>query len=271
MRSWPKKRIPRPLSPAERLGIIAFTLALALGAIDLRLATVPLTLFVIVCAIAPFLPGTGFFFPVVAKGNTGRRQVALTFDDGPDPHTTPLLLDLLARYCLTATFFVTGSRAERYPHLIHMILDHGHTVGNHTFSHDCFRIFWQPWRLAREIDTTQEILSQAGAIPLAFRPPVGIVTPAMGPILADRNLFLVNFSCRARDWGNRRVKGMARRVLKKVAPDDIILMHDISCGSNERINFWLEEVSFVLEGLEQKRLAVVPLGQLIGKLVMEPL
>ena len=105
MRFFNRRIVKRHLSPAERLGLTAFALAALLGAVDLRLATVPLTLFVILCAMAPFFPGAGFYFPVVSRGRTGKPVVALTFDDGPDPNTTPRLLDLLARYHVPATFF----------------------------------------------------------------------------------------------------------------------------------------------------------------------
>ena len=263
-----KKFIARSFSPAERLGLIAFAVAGLAGAVDLRLATVPLTLFVVLCAVAPFFPGTGFFFPVTARGSTGKPYVSLTFDDGPDPATTPRLLKLLARYGTPATFFVTGKRVARYPHLIRMMLEGGHSVGNHTFNHDCFRIFWQPSRLAREIDDAQSALAPLGVVPRVFRPPVGIITPVMGKLLAKRDLALVNFSCRALDWGNRRVDGVARRILKKVRPDDIVLLHDISGGNSAHVDPWLQEVEVILEGLQPKGLTVVPLDRLIGRPVM---
>ncbi len=263
-----KRLIKRPLSPAERLGLIAFALAALLGSVDLRLSTVPLTLFVCLCAVAPFIPHMGLFFPVVSRGRTGEPHVALSFDDGPDPLTTPRLLGLLARYRVSAIFFVTGRRTTDYPHLIRMILAHGHAVGNHTFDHDCFRIFWQPWRLAREIDDTQAALSRLGVVPLVFRPPVGIVTPAMGRLLVQRRLTLINFSCRARDWGNRRVKGVAQRVLETVRADDIILLHDIPGGDPACVEPWIEEIRVILDGLRRKGLTVVPLERMMGRPVM---
>jgi peptidoglycan-N-acetylglucosamine deacetylase len=269
MKKWHFKI--RPLSPAERTGVIAFALAALLGAVDLHLATVPLTLFVILCAMAPFFPEACFFFPAVSRGRTGKPVVALTFDDGPDPKTTPRLLDLLARYHVPATFFVTGRRAARYPHLIRMILERGHSVGNHTFHHDCFRIFWQPSRLAREIDDTQETLSRLSVVPLVFRPPVGIITPVMGKLLTERRLALVNFSCRAWDRGNRRIDGIADRVLGKVRADDIVLLHDIDAGDPAHVRQWLREVQKILEGISQKDLTVVPLSQLIARPVMRTL
>jgi peptidoglycan-N-acetylglucosamine deacetylase len=255
-------------SMAERTGLLAFVAAILLGAIDLHLATVPLTLFLMLCVMAPFLPKAGFFFPVVSQGNTGKALISLTFDDGPDPATTPLLLDLLDEHCISATFFVTGRRAMQYPQLIRQIVARGHAVGNHSFHHNRYRMFWQAALLAREIADTQSALSRLGILPLAFRPPVGITTPAMGKVLAENGLYAVNFSCRAFDWGNRRISHLSEKILSKVRSDDIILMHDSDAGTPERVRQWIMEIETILTGLSKKGLTAVPLAQLTGQPVM---
>ena len=254
-----------PLSPAVRCGGIAFAAAVLLAVIDPRLATVPLTLFVALCAVAPFLPRAGFFFPVVYRGNTGRPMVALTFDDGPDPATTPRLLDLLDRHGVQATFFVTGRRAARHPHLVREIVRRGHTLGNHTYHHGRLAMYWRPALLRREIADTQAVLKQADVVPLAFRPPVGITTPPMAGVLAAGGLFTVNFSCRAADWGNRRIRRLSAAILKRVKPDDIILLHDTDAGSVNRNDRWLHEIERILKGLPARGLSVAPLERLIGR------
>ena len=269
---------PTPIKPshtrqerfsiAERSGLAAFTVAISLGTVDLRLATVPLALFLMLCAIAPFLPRAGFFFPVISRGSTSKPVVALTFDDGPDPVTTPPLLDLLAEYRSPATFFVTGRRAAQYPHLIRQIVAQGHTVGNHSFHHNRYRMFWRSALLAREIADTQAALSQIGLVPVVFRPPVGITTPAMGKVLAGKGLYAVNFSCRAFDWGNRRINHLSNKILAHIKPDDIVLLHDSDAGDQDRIEQWLTEVGKILAGLSKKGLRVVPLDQLTERPVM---
>jgi peptidoglycan/xylan/chitin deacetylase (PgdA/CDA1 family) len=258
----------RRFSRGERIGFIAFAAAVVLGSVDLRLAAVPLTLFVTLCAAAPFLPRAGFFFPVFSRGRTGRFMVALTFDDGPNPDTTPRLLDLLAEYRIPAAFFVTGRRAARYPHLIRQIVDGGHEVGNHSYHHNRYRMFWQPSLLASEILATQQALSSAGIVPAAFRPPVGITTPAMEKVLADAALYAVNFSCRAFDRGNRRLAGLAAKILARIDADDIVLLHDNDGGNTDRVSQWIGEVRQILEGLTEKGLTVVPLSRLINRPVM---
>ena len=115
---------------------------------------------------------------------------------------------------------------------------------------------------------TQSGLRSFGIIPLAFRPPVGITNPKLGPVLRRQGLFCVNFSCRAGDGGNRFVRGMARRVLRKVRPDDIVVLHDVRPPGAATTREWLEEVTKILSGLQAKGLLVIPLAELLGKSIM---
>ena len=89
---------------AVKTGLLAFGLAGGLAMVDVRLAAVPLSGFLLICLAAPFLPRLGFFAPIIYRGGSGKKAVALTFDDGPDPLTTPLLLDLLEKRGVNATF-----------------------------------------------------------------------------------------------------------------------------------------------------------------------
>lgn len=256
-------------SPGEWIGTAAFALAILLALADPRLATVPLAAFLILCLAAPFAPGFGFFMPVVRRGNSGKRAVALTFDDGPDPETTPILLDLLERRGVRAAFFVTGKHAESHPELIREILDRGHEIGNHTHGHDNLVMLRPSHVLRREIDRTQRILARFGIVPRAFRPPVGIVSPRLPHVLRGTEIFVVHFGRRAGDAGNRRVRGMARRLLRGVRPDDILLLHDIRPPDPSRLPVWIREVERLLSGLERRGIAVLPLSALIGRPTMD--
>ncbi|MFW5901756.1 MAG: polysaccharide deacetylase family protein, partial [Thermodesulfobacteriota bacterium] len=147
------------------------------------LSAAALAAFVVACLAAPFFPQTGFFFPVAAKGRKNisktRAAVALTFDDGPDPQTTPALLELLAGYQAPAAFFVTGQKAEKHPGLIRSILDNGHLIGNHTYHHDTTIMLKSRKTLEQEIAAAQAVLERFGITALAFRPPAGVVNPKL--------------------------------------------------------------------------------------------
>jgi len=263
------RRFLRSRSIAERTGLLSLTAALALAWIDIRLAAVPFTGLLILCLAAPFFPGFGFFLPVVSRGSRKGRELALTFDDGPDPVTTPLLLALLSRHRAAATFFITGERAAAYPHLIRAILQGGHQVGNHSFSHDNLIMLKSRARLEREISAAQAVLSGlAGIRPLALRPPVGIVSPRLSEVLEGTGIYVLNFSLRAGDFGNRRLNGLSRRILKRVRPGDIVLLHDARPLDPSDLKIWDREMDRMLAGIKRKGLRVVPLPDLIGRPVM---
>jgi peptidoglycan-N-acetylglucosamine deacetylase len=240
---------------------------LLLAPVDARLALVPAALFLLLCLIAPFMYRFGFFLPVISRGCSGQRIVALTFDDGPDPATTPLLLDLLAAHGVRATFFVIGRRAKAHPALIRMILDGGHTVGNHSFSHDTLVAFKGVQMVEAEIAASQRVLSGLGVTPLVYRPPVGITYPLLGRVLPGLGLTAVTFSCLARDGGNRSIGRLAERILRRVRPDDIIMLHEGLPLRSAPVSHWLGQVSKILAGIAQKGLKIRPLAEVIGRSV----
>jgi len=235
------------------------------------LAALPLGLFVLLCLAAPFLPRVGFFLPVISRGRGEEKAVALTFDDGPDPEVTPLLLDLLGRHRLTATFFVTGQNTERYPALVREILRRGHDIGNHSYRHDTLLMLRSEARLADEIARTQDLLAPFGIRPLVFRPPVGVTNPRLPGVLRGLGMECITFSSRAGDFGNRRIGRLARNILRNVHPGAIILLHDVAPPGGSRVAEWLEGVEEIIRGLNGGGYAISPLSDLIGKTVMERL
>jgi peptidoglycan/xylan/chitin deacetylase (PgdA/CDA1 family) len=256
------------VSPAAVTGYVAIALAFILSFVHVRFAVIPLSVFVILCAAAPFFPSWGFFLPVISRGRTGKPMVSLTFDDGPDPVTTRPLLQLLARHAAQATFFVTGERAAEYGDLISDILEHAHEIGNHSYSHDPLLMMRRSETLYREIESTQTLLKRFGISPVAFRPPVGITNPKLANALSKEGLYCMTFTCRAIDCGNRYIHGLSRKILKKVKPDDIILLHDVRPKGSIDTEGFLHEIDLILSGLKNKGLQVVPLAELLGRPVM---
>jgi peptidoglycan/xylan/chitin deacetylase (PgdA/CDA1 family) len=259
------------LSPAFLAGMMAFLASSLMLLIRPALVVAPLGVFVLLCMVAPFLPGVGFFLPVISRRKTGRRAVALTFDDGPDPDVTPRLLDLLRRYGVQATFFVAGARAERHPELIRGILSRGHTLGNHSYHHDPLLMLRSRAKLQEEVARTQDLLAAFAVRPLTFRPPVGITNPRLPGVLRALGMYCVTFSCRAFDRGNRRIAGLAAIILKKVRPGDILLLHDVTPRGGEGIEEWLAEMERIVSGLKRQGYEILPLPELIDRPVMERL
>lgn len=257
----------RDCSAAETTGFAAFLLACLLGFFATpQAAAVPLVLFLLACLAAPFLPRWSFFLPVISRGRQGAGGIALTFDDGPFPASTPILLELLARYKLQATFFVIGKNAAAHPELIAAILAQGHTIGNHSSNHDNLLMLRSCGTIEQDIRATQDILGRAGIRPLVFRPPIGITSPRLRPVLTSLGLQAVTFSCRIFDRGNRKVGNLSSRVLRQLRPGDILLLHD-NPPLNEAANLeWCNELVHLFSTLQRYR--IVPLADLIDRPVM---
>jgi peptidoglycan/xylan/chitin deacetylase (PgdA/CDA1 family) len=262
-----KKKLPF-WNPAQVIGIILLSVAAAVFFINPLAAYAVALFYILLCVFASFFPQSNFFLPVISRGNTGQNLVSLTFDDGPTEPTTRQVLELLDKYSVKATFFVSGVNALNHPEIIREIIARGHTIGNHSFHHNPFVMLGSYNYLYQEIFRAQEVLKKMGIQTLVFRPPVGIINPKLAPILDKLGMFCVTFSCRAFDAGNRRVKNLGSRVLKKVNANDIILLHDVPPRRKEDSVILLSEIETILSGLTVKGLKVVPLSTLINREVM---
>ncbi|MBA4368907.1 MAG: polysaccharide deacetylase family protein [Desulfobacterium sp.] len=260
-----------PITISHLLGFFALSTALLLSVWDIRLSTIPLAFFVLSSFIAPFFTSISYFLPVITCGKSSEKAVSLTFDDGPDPVSTPALLNLLKNKNILATFFVTGENASRHPDLIQAILRQGHTIGNHSYHHDPLIMLKNSKRLFQEIQLAQDILKTFGIHTLAFRPPAGITNPKLGKILSGLGMYCVNYSCRAFDMGNRRIQNLSGKILRKIQPGDIVLLHDIIPAKEKKqwMLKWLVEIEGIVDGIQKKGWEVIPLANLIHRPVMK--
>jgi len=254
-------------SLGEKIGFFALLSALALFFVTPFLAALPLIAFIILCFVAPFFPGFSFYLPIISKGCAGKREIALTFDDGPSPLSTPVVLRLLKHHNLQATFFVIGEKAAQHPELVETILAHGHSIGNHSWNHDYFLMLRSRATLEKDIIKSQELLKQFGVKPLVFRPPVGITGAHLSGVLADEGMVAVNYNCRALDRGNRNIDNLADKILDRVEPGAIILLHDLPPQERTCQDHWEKELDSLFEILK-KKYTVAPLEVLIEQPVM---
>jgi peptidoglycan/xylan/chitin deacetylase (PgdA/CDA1 family) len=148
---------------------------------------------------------------------------ALTFDDGPDPVTTPLVLDLLNRLGAKATFFVLGRHAQRYPELVAQMAAAGHAVANHSFDHLSFPDIGHRERVA-QIRACERVIAPFGQ--KLFRPPRGLqsVSSRLDALLLGYRV--VTWNVVVWDWENRDPDWMAEHLDAEVKPGSIVLLHD---------------------------------------------
>jgi len=161
-----------------------------------------------------------------ASASSG-RDIALTFDDGPDPEVTPRVLDLLDAHGAKASFFCVAQRAEAHPELVAEIARRGHRVENHSYRHSNAFCFLGPRALGRELDRAQASLTRlAGAAPRWFRAPAGLRNPWLERQLRARRLSLVTWTRRAFDTVARDPERVMERLARNLAGGDILVLHD---------------------------------------------
>ncbi|MDA8018639.1 MAG: polysaccharide deacetylase family protein [Thermoanaerobaculia bacterium] len=186
-------------------------------------------------------------------------ELCLTFDDGPDPRSTPEVLDLLDQRSDRATFFCVGRRVARYPDLAKEIVQRGHRIENHTYHHRntfAFRL-WNG--LTEEVDRAQEVIAEiVGRRPQYFRPPAGMRNPILEAVLARHDLLLVNWTRRGFDAVVRDPAFVVNRLVGSASAGSILLLHDGALGGGappavDRI------LPRLLEVLERRGLRSMPI------------
>ena len=159
------------------------------------------------------------------RGNPRRRDIALTFDDGPSPVATPLLLAILRRYGAHATFFVIGEHAIPYPYLVKQMVAEGHEVGNHTFHHPDLTTI-DATTLQDEVDAAAAVIGETAEPPRWFRPPGGDYSPAVAAAARASRMRLAMWTVNSGDWALPPPKVLAERVLARAESGAIILLHN---------------------------------------------
>jgi peptidoglycan/xylan/chitin deacetylase (PgdA/CDA1 family) len=156
-----------------------------------------------------------------------RREIALTFDDGPDPIVTPRVLDVLDQYQAKASFFCVGSKAAVYPAIIQDMVRRGHSVENHTHRHPAAFATYGVGRLRREIEESQKTLTEiCGRKPAFFRAPAGVRSPLLDPVLARLGLQYVSWTRRGFDTVDHNPLTVLNRLSHKLAAGDVLALHD---------------------------------------------
>ena len=192
-----------------------------------------------------------------------RKEVALTFDDGPDPAVTPRVLDLLDQAGARATFFCIGRRVRSHAGVAAEIARRGHRVENHSQTHpNLFACYPSPL-LRREVERAQETLEEVvGSRPRLFRAPAGLRNPLLDRVLHGCGLRLVSWTRRGFDAVGRDPVAVARRLLRGLAAGDVLLLHDGSTAREEGGNpLVLEVLPRVLDALAANGLRSVVIGE----------
>lgn len=215
-------RVTRPALLA--LQVIALA-GWALGHWSFRVAVCTVLVHLGLLAYGSFVPQAGFFIRHRNNGEAG--TLALTYDDGPVPHHTAALLDLLRTEGVQATFFCIGHRVLREPELARRIVAEGHTIAVHTMDHSPWWGFLSRQAALRQItDCAAAIERTTGTAPKLFRPPYGVTSPATAWAIQQSGLEPVAWDLRTFDTTMGARKHRYARILRRLRQATIVLMHD---------------------------------------------
>ncbi|WP_296580960.1 polysaccharide deacetylase family protein [Xanthobacter sp.] len=170
--------------------------------------------------------------------------IAMTFDDGPNPETTPRLLQILRERNIKVTFFVLGNMVAKHPEVLKMIADEGHEIGSHSWSHPQLTRISQA-AVDKELGNTSEAIFQVtGKRPIYLRPPYGSMKPTLRSYIEDKyGLTIVNWSVDPNDWKNRNSQAVHDAIMAQVKPGAIVLSHDIYATTVDAMPRILDELA----------------------------
>lgn len=170
-----------------------------------------------------------YFSRNISKLNTSKDKViALTFDDGPHEKTIEIL-DLLSKYNAKATFFCIGKQIEKYPKTVERIIAEGHNIGNHSYSHSNWNGFFSTEKIVSEIVQTNDLITQLVNVKTRFyRPPFGVTNPNIAKAISKTNQIAIGWNIRSLDTVIKSENLILERIIKRVQPGSIVLLHDTS-------------------------------------------
>jgi len=257
---------PSPARLALHATSVGGLLALAwagTGLAELSVLATGLAAHATLSTLGVLAPGLSVFGQVLGRGKPGLRRVALTFDDGPDPDTTPRVLSALAEHGARATFFALGEKVARHPKLVRDVVGAGHELGLHGHVHDRLYALRSVAHLRADIARGLHALEAAsGSRPRLFRPPVGFVSHTVALAAEAEGLSLVGFTRRARDGRSRAEPAkVLARALAGLEDGAVLLLHDAAERGGHRPAS-LDVLGALLSAVADARLETVTVSEL---------
>lgn len=186
------------------------------------------------------------------------KVIALTFDDGPWPET-PKVLTILRQFNVKATFFILGQNLLLYPDIIKQVVQEGHGVGNHTWTHSYPKM--EPQKAKAEIENTSAKLElMTGLKTRLFRPPGGILDNGVADYARSKNYAVIMWSIDTKDFQKPTATVLANRVLNQARPGDIVLMHDGGGNRSETI----ASLKIIIPELQKRGYRFVTVSELLS-------
>lgn len=195
-----------------------------------------------------------YFFKSWHSQENTSNQIALTFDDGPSDNSLKIL-EILKKHQVKATFFCIGHRVDERPDIVKKIIDEGHTIGNHTYSHAQNMGFFSSKTMLREIESCNRAIAAAtGKTPHFYRPPFGISNPNIKKAIRITEMQPIGWSVRSFDALLTSKELIYKNIIRQVKSGDVILLHDdrvLTQEVLERLLIFLKEKNYNLVTIDQ--------------------
>ena len=200
--------------------------------------------------------------PTICRGRSDTNEVALTFDDGPSEDTEEML-DVLEDLKVKVTFFMIGRQVEEHPRIARRVIESGHGIGNHSYSHPIF-LYRGASETRGQMERAQEVIIEAtGVRPIFARPPCGVRTPAYFAATRDLNLQTVQWSDTGFDWKDHDGDRIARDAVRHARAGSIILLHDGDSTGESNRKQTIAALPLIVAELKARGLEIAPLNRLI--------
>lgn len=163
---------------------------------------------------------------IFRSSKAGKKQIALTFDDGPNQNWTEKYLDLLAEKEIKVSFFMLGENAKNHPELVRKVAEAGHDIGIHSYDHNDLKKEGYT-SIQEDLIQSQDIIAEiTGVAPTLFRPPYGSIDAQVIEVTKEQGLLMVLWNVDPQDWLLDTKEKVAKAVLDHVEPGNIVVMHE---------------------------------------------
>lgn len=178
---------------------------------------------------------SGVYIKTFSRISGNEKVIALTYDDGPDPFLTPRLLEILDKYNVPAVFFCIGNKIPGNEALLKKMVEKGHLIGNHTYSHSSKFPLFSEQKMSSDIRQCELLISKVTRQKdlSLFRPPFGVTNPTVRKAAGQAGYKVMGWSIRSFDTGNRSPEKIIKRVTERIEPGSIILFHDTTADCPE--------------------------------------
>jgi peptidoglycan/xylan/chitin deacetylase (PgdA/CDA1 family) len=197
--------------------------------LPLSIFLIPVFLYSLLLFYGSYRVDSGFFIKAICSAKTDKMEIAISFDDGPAPGLTAEILKVLSEQQVQAAFFCIGSRIAGNEALITAILEQGHIIGNHSYSHHVLFDLLSAKAMSEDLQLMDRQMERVtGLRPRLFRPPYGVTNPALKKAIARRQYIPIGWSIRSMDTVISDEQKLLKKVTRSLNPGAIVLFHDTS-------------------------------------------